>query len=304
MLGSEAGRSYLSDEFLDRARRAYRSAVTTTSKVHGMWRDIDARRVDIHAALLAESNGALRAMFADPVSTDLYYGVDNLCRSIVGAIEPSSFLTQALASERAGLAIYQVQRLQELAGLHCSVVEIGPGMGRTAYYGHHAGLDYTTIDLPLGMIAQARFLGEAIGPDALWFEGENDILPTRRVKLRVSKSDKSFDIALNVDSLTEMDVTVAVDYMRWLARCTALFLSINHQKNFFTADEAAVYSGSWHRQLCRTCPVWRGYVEEVFTRRGHSLFPGGRFLLRRIVSARMRLYAKGLYWRKKGAPLD
>jgi hypothetical protein len=282
-------RPHLDAEFLERVKRCYRLAIAAVIKTRGMWSDFDARRADVHAALLAESNIALREIFANPTTTDLYYGVDNLCRSITGMIEPSSFVEQALGSERAQHAIYYVQRLQELAGHQCSVVEIGPGMGRAAYYGYSAGIDYTTIDLPLGVVAQARFLGEAINPDAIWFEGENETPAEGRIKLRFSKPRGSFDVALNVDSLTEIPVMVALDYVKWLAHHAALFLSINHDKNLFTAAEVAAYSGAWHRRSSGACPVWRSYREEVFVpRKRGTLSVIGPFLLHLIARRRAR----------------
>jgi hypothetical protein len=283
-------RGYPSDDFLDRVRRAYQSAIATTRAVGGMWHDIDARRADVHAALLADGTDALRAIFIDPVSTDLYYGVDNLCRSIAPTIEPSSFVAHALDSERAKLAVYQVRRLQELAGPRCTVIEIGPGMGRAAFYGHHAGLDYTTVDLPLGVVAQACFLGVTLGPEALWFEGEDPSNRSGRIKILAGLPESDFEIALNVDSLTEIPVTVALDYMRSLAPHAGLFLSINHENNFFTAGEAAVYSGNWRRKSRRACPVWSGYVEEVFSPCG-SILPVvvWRHLLLNLVRMHIRL---------------
>jgi hypothetical protein len=45
---------------------------------------------------MAHNNSALRSIFIDPTTTDLYYGVDRLCRSHVRLSDPSDFLNEAL----------------------------------------------------------------------------------------------------------------------------------------------------------------------------------------------------------------
>jgi hypothetical protein len=59
--------AYLDEEFLDRVRRAYRTALRVDLKATGpIWSAIDARRADVHAALLDDTNTRLRQIFADP----------------------------------------------------------------------------------------------------------------------------------------------------------------------------------------------------------------------------------------------
>jgi hypothetical protein len=265
--------AYLSNAFLDRVRRAYRRAIAATEGTSGQWAAHNERRADVHAALLTDNNDALREIFTDPTTTDLYYGVDRLCRSHVRLNNPSEFIYEALRDERARCAAYQIERLRELSPAVRSVVEIGPGMGRAAYYGHLADMDYTTIDLPLGIVAQACFLGRALGPEAIWFAGEDDVLPGGRIKLLYSAPDRRFDIALNVDSLTEMPLTVAFDYVRWAAGHVGCLLSINHDKNTFTVAELAAFSAPHRVAVRRPCPVWDGYTEEAFLLNGPGRLP-------------------------------
>jgi hypothetical protein len=171
---SAAVEAYLSDEFLDRVRAVYVRAIAGVPRTRGQWAALNQRRAEVHAALIAHNNSALRSIFIDPTTTDLYYGVDRLCRSHVRLSDPSDFLNEALteADPRARCSAYQADRLRELMPEAKSVVEIGPGMGRTAYHGWRRGFDYATIDLPLGIVAQACFLGRAVGPDAIWFADE------------------------------------------------------------------------------------------------------------------------------------
>lgn len=314
------------DEFLFRVKRAYGLALAGDhgKQGGGIWSSIDARRSDIHAALLADRTEALSAIFADPLKTDLYYGMDNLCRSILGensgdgrydqtfsdaARQDFDLLTKALglgagdceaalaaldalldqridfpapfrgelglktsrgpASLRAVQALYQTHRLLALCGgvtQGKTVVEIGPGMGRTAYYGYRAGLDYTTIDLPIGMVGQACFLGAALGPDKIWMEGDDLALAAGRIKLLPANRlpPQSFDVAVNVDSLTEMRWQVALDYAKWISGHAHIFLSINHRKNYFSVAEIAALAFAGVRSTTHSYPVRDGYYEEMF----------------------------------------
>ena len=76
--------SSLDSDYLGRVKRTYRLAVSECTPAGPVWAPIDARRADIHAAMLAETDNDLRNIFSDPLSTDLYYGVDDLCRTIRG----------------------------------------------------------------------------------------------------------------------------------------------------------------------------------------------------------------------------
>ena len=222
---------------------------------------------------MAADNDPLRPIFADPTMTDLYYGADDLCRSYVRLSNPSDFISEALRRHRAQIAAYQTRRLQELMPGVQSVVEIGPGMGRAAYFGYLAGLDYTTIDLPLGIVAQACFLGRALSPDAVWFAGEDQIPDNGRIKLLYGTPNRCFDAALNVDSITEMPAATAFEYFSWAAAHTRYLLSINHAKNYFTVSELATVLIAAQIIARRACPVWDGYAEELFSFRGRALMP-------------------------------
>jgi hypothetical protein len=163
--------AYLSDEFLDRVKRCYRLAIAAPRRARRGWKKINARRSEVHAALLSDGNAELRAIFANPTTTDLFYGTDDLCVSIKGPIDPTD-LTKALLNNAKGQQnAYQAQRVLDICGTGsaASVLEIGPGIGRVAYLVHQAGIAcYATVDLPLGIVAQACFLGRALSPETLW----------------------------------------------------------------------------------------------------------------------------------------
>jgi hypothetical protein len=267
--------AYLEDAFLDRVRRTYRLALTAAAgrPVGSIWSPIDARRADIHAALLDENNDGLREIFANPTATDLFYGCDGLCRSLGGQIAPEAFTEAAIAGGRGRFAAYQTECIAALLGEAdaSSVVEIGPGMGRVAFFAYSMGItDYTTIDLPLGIVAQTCFLSRALGPDKLWLAGEAEQFAAGRIKLFFAgqRPARRYAVALNVDSMTEMPSRDAFDYASWLNEHAQIFLSINHPKNAFTVAELMRFAGMKRARKSSLPPnegyADVGYFEEVY----------------------------------------
>jgi hypothetical protein len=339
---------YLDDSFLDRVRAGYRLALGSVGmNTSSMWRLISQRQAPVHAALMAEGNDQLRRIFIDPSSVDLFYGVDNISRSIlakwdaasvsdVGAsaradlfclaqslgidagkelrtFEPDVLLQEldgllsqhvefpnifrgeiglptarGIASYRSIQALYQVARLRALLDRleNHSVVEIGPGMGRTAYYAYLSGIiDYTTIDLPMGIVAQACFLGATLGPDKISLPGDHRELATDRIKLMAagSSAKDKLGAALNCDSMTEMPLSVARSYVRWIETHAELFFSINHDANQFTVKDIA--ASSLDHLIRRPYPMRSGYWEEIFFPRTSPL-SAGQLLRQRFSIAR------------------
>lgn len=266
---------HLSDSFLERVKGCYRLAIESLPVSGGQWTAIDHRRADVHSALVANDNHRLREIFRNPTTTDLYYGVDHLCRSIA-PIQPDNFLDAALQSDRGRSAVYQADLARVLLGRtnSRSILEIGPGMGRVCYHLYLSGsTDCTTIDLPLGIVAQACFLGRALGPDTLWFAGEEENLAEGRIKLLFTRPNEQYGLAVNVDSITEMPETEAFRYAQWLSSHASLFLSINHGRNRFTVAELMAFAG----MKCRLRKPWSmaGYVdvdyfEEVYSAEGRA----------------------------------
>jgi hypothetical protein len=162
--------------------------------------------------------------------------------------------SRGIASYRAIQALYQAHRIYELVGRDGRVVEIGAGLGRTAFYANQFGIrDYTIIDLPITNVAQGYFLGRTLGYGAVSLFGEGcsgvRILPPSAF---IEATDR-YDLAVNVDSLTEMAIGTARDYCREIkVRCGA-FLSINHEDNKFTVPDLCRQVGM--RALSRS-PYW------------------------------------------------
>lgn len=145
-----------------------------------------------------------------------------------------------------------------------SVLEIGAGLGWGAYYAVQFGIeDYTIIDIPLSSAASALFLGTTLGEGALSLYDEEQtgkvkILPPDAFPISEKK-----DVVINVDSMTEMGIDIALDYWNKIKKITKVFISMNHEKNEFTLREIVkndpdVKSYSRHPNWLR-----KGYVDEI-----------------------------------------
>jgi hypothetical protein len=147
---------------------------------------------------------------------------------------------------RAPQAIFQAHLLRQWQG---SILEIGAGLGQTAYFAHKFGLGpYSIVDIPMSNGAQRMFLGLTLP------EGAAQILDTAELP--------AADIVFNADSLTEMDRHTAERYVDHIKRTAKVFLSNNHEFNTFRVLEVGdLVKHCASRQACYLRP---GYVVEVF----------------------------------------
>ena len=169
-----------------------------------------------------------------------------------------------LVSYRSLLAVYQAWRLSRLG---CrSVLEIGAGMGRTIVFCRDLGIkDYTVVDLPMTLVGQACFIAATIGEDGLHLIGDSHS-SSGKIRLvppsRLTALNQVFDVILNVNSITELDIKHAMEYSKYALTHSKLFLSINHEANAFRAvdlfDETVWKTNRF--------PYWmrKGYLEEIF----------------------------------------
>lgn len=173
--------------------------------------------------------------------------------------------SRGVASYRAVQAIYQAWRIATLMGRAggARIVEIGAGLGRTAWFAWCAGQrTYTVVDLPLTGAAQAYFLGRVIGADNVCLFGEAP-RPGIRIVPPVAflDADDRYDLAVNVDSMPEMARETARQYVGTIAARCDNFLSINHEANSFCVRE--LLEGVAFARYARTrCWMRQGYVEE------------------------------------------
>jgi hypothetical protein len=174
--------------------------------------------------------------------------------------------SRGLASQRAIHALYQAWRLKTLSAIYGGkVLEIGAGLGRTAYYARKMGIaSYTIVDIPQTNISQADFLLRVLGESNVSLSGEPSdgtyarIVPPSWLE---SNSEK-FDIVMNVDSLTEMALETAVSYAQIAMERSVLFVSINHESNDFTVGSLEPLLGHFIGRF--PYAIRPGWMEELF----------------------------------------
>jgi hypothetical protein len=177
--------------------------------------------------------------------------------------------SRGVLSQRVPHALYQAWRIKQLtAGIdNPRVMEIGAGLGRTAYYGHELGIkDYTIIDLPLTSVSQGYFLSRCLGADALLLSGEEFSDADKRIKILPPEAlldgNREYDLIVNFDSMTEMDKSVAMAYWKKITDCSAQFLSMNHEANDFRVCDLFNEHPRFKSSTRNLCFMRRGYVEE------------------------------------------
>jgi hypothetical protein len=166
-------------------------------------------------------------------------------------------------------AFYQVIIVSKLASTfsYDSVLEIGPGMGRTSGLLHLMGYNVKTIDLPIGVVGTALYLHHVLGEREICLPGESKT--GRAIELNSnyrdnSKTFKNTDLVLNVDSITEMNILSAEGYLENVVKYSKSFLSINHEVNLFSVFEITQKMKAL-KNVSRT-PYWirPGYCQEFY----------------------------------------
>lgn len=182
--------------------------------------------------------------------------------------------SRGVLSYRVPQALYQAWRIKQLVKdvKNPKILEIGAGLGRTAYYAYELGIkDYTIVDIPITAASQAYFLGRTLGEEFIQLEGEQCDESSQKIKIlsphTFMNEVKTYDLILNADSLTEMDDSTAKGYWEKIKSSTNIFLSINHEINRYSvkdliADDLSIFAVSRH-------PSWmrKGYVEELITKK-------------------------------------
>jgi hypothetical protein len=192
--------------------------------------------------------------------------VPNFFPSEYGLISP-----RGVISYRVPQAIWQAWRITQLVrGIQRpKVLEIGGGLGRTAFYARKFGItDYTIIDIPISSLAQGYFLGRSLGERAVTLHGEiaagdsSDSIKIMSPKDFLEGSER-YDLVVNVDSLTGIDRVDAKRYFLAIQARADKFLSVNHESNEFTVADLIRESGAVVHASRDPCWMRRGYLEEV-----------------------------------------
>ncbi len=215
------------------------------------------KAVDSEVAVqLLETEFDLRLRFPNPFEGE--YGIQT---------------SRGILSYRAAQAIYQAWKISTITkGISKPrILEIGGGLGRTAFFCRLFGIyDYSIVDIPISSLAQGNFLGRVLSENEIILNDDTsgDKSEDSKIKLIYPKaffsSKKKYDLIVNFDSLTELDVEIAKEYLQKISEVGNLFYSINHEFNSFSIN-SIWKSISGIKRLFRQ-PSWvrRGYVEELF----------------------------------------
>jgi hypothetical protein len=231
---------------------------------------------------LAEAVGVVRLENTEAASSRPPFDVEDLLARLDEAFGfridfPNPFpgdvgleTSRGVANFRAIQSLFQAWRIRQLLGDPAgkSVVEIGGGLGRTAYYAHRFGIsDYTIVDIPLTSACQGYFLGRVMGVDQVSLYGEP---PREDAAIRIIPPEpflagpRRFDLAVNFDSFTEMSGEAVAEYFCGVQATSPMLLSVNHEHNAITVR---YFIDTTAGATSTRTPYWlrRGYVEEVVT---------------------------------------
>ena len=169
-------------------------------------------------------------------------------------------------------AIYQAFKIREMLKNRKykkkNILEIGGGMGRTAYYCYRFGIkNYTLVDLLIPRICQINYLSRIIREKKIILNPKKSDFKKKNIKIISPEflftNTLKFDLVFNSDSFTEIDLINQNKYKKYISKNSKLFYSINHENNnmrvrdFFKKINSLNYSRNlyWLR---------KGYVEEIF----------------------------------------
>lgn len=242
---------------------------------------------------IAEALGTTRAENPEqgPVGGALRGGVDELVAGIerrlglslefpdVGAaygdIVGGRFITPDTPDQ-----LYAAARLCDVIAAYLApsdaaprIVEIGGGYGGMAYW-LLSMIDarYVLVDLPIVCVLQGYFLSQALGHEAVALHGEPPADVTIVPSHALASVQTPFDVLVNKDSLPEIALEAACEYVEWAREgCSGVFYSNNQ-------ESGGVFEGFEQNVVCelveriggfervRRDPSWvrRGYVEEVY----------------------------------------
>lgn len=176
-------------------------------------------------------------------------------------------------------ALYAVSRTCDLLREERDriVCEIGGGTGTLAYYLAQAGVrEVWVYDLPTVSVVQGYYTMKSLGPERVWLYGEEPSSAT--VKLLPyweyeHAPAKYFPLIFNQDSLPEIEVSAASEYIRLIReKGSRWFLSINQEareSNTVNKLQSVVYeliAGNGGLRRIYRFPYWMraGYVEELY----------------------------------------
>jgi hypothetical protein len=215
---------------------------------------------------LAEALGVLacenpeQGSFGQSLHLDIDVIVDGISRRLGIPFVPPG-IDGGLLKIRGSAGLYSERDINALFTAHLlsrqlrdrdrrSVLEIGGGSGRVAYWSRRLGIrEYTIVDLPHINVVQGFYLLKSLPDVDVKLAGEPpvrdardciSIMPNHAI---ASVPSRSVDLVLNQDSFPEIGRETVLAYLEWIKRVsTTYFLSINHESKPPYADNRSQIS--------------------------------------------------------------
>ena len=179
---------------------------------------------------------------------------------------------KGIISSREIQAIYQAYRINEISKKNNfkSILEIGGGLGRTAYYCYKFGIkDLTIVDLLIPRVCQLNYLSRVLNEETILNEKQIKEIDGLEDKIKIISpnylfnNEEKYDLVFNSDSFTEIDTLSQVKYVNFISENTKYFYSINHECNKNKVSD--LFSKKKINEFNKNL-YWlrKGYLEEHF----------------------------------------
>ena len=142
------------------------------------------------------------------------------------------------------------------------VMELGGGYGKLAYYilNQNANITYLNFDIPETLTLSSYFLSKCFPDKKNFFYGEENynkntslnydliFLPSWEIE-KVEKD--SVNLAINKNSLGEIDPDAAENYIKHIHRTSEYFFSMNHEyiRNYFSDGKKSLINSEYNTNL-------------------------------------------------------
>ena len=179
---------------------------------------------------------------------------------------------KGIISSREIQAIYQAYQIKEISKKNNfkSILEIGGGLGRTAYYCYKFGIkDLTIVDLLIPQVCQLNYLSRVLNEETILNEKQIKEIDGLEDKIKIISpnylfnNEEKYDLVFNSDSFTEIDTLSQIKYVNFISEKTNYFYSINHECNKNKVSD--LFSKKKINEFKKNL-YWlrKGYLEEHF----------------------------------------
>jgi len=179
---------------------------------------------------------------------------------------------KGIVSNREIQAIYQAYQIKEISKKNNfkSILEIGGGLGRTAYYCYKFGIkDLTIVDLLIPQVCQLNYLSRVLNEETILNEKQIKEIDGLEDKIKIISpnylfnNEEKYDLVFNSDSFTEIDTLSQIKYVNFISEKTNYFYSINHECNKNKVSD--LFSKKKINEFKKNL-YWlrKGYLEEHF----------------------------------------